>query len=237
MNPVLVFDLDDTLFPEHEFVRSGFRAVDRWLEAEHALKGFAPVATMLFERGDRGHIFDDALAQLGWTEYGIQVSALVAIYREHYPDIALHEDARWALEHFRSSHQMAILTDGFLTTQRRKVSALALDRQVDTIVYSDEFGRHSWKPSRTPYNAVMERLGCLGREYTYVSDNPAKDFISANEIGWRTIRIRRSDGEYRHIEADLKHSAHAEIQTLYQLGSHLKRAVPKRRSRSCKGEG
>ncbi len=225
MKPVLVFDLDDTLFPEHQFVISGFRAVDAWLAQEHALAGFGSVAIALFKRGLRGRIFDDALVQLGWTNKGIEIDTLVSIYREHEPSLSLHEDARWALERFRDSYQLAILTDGYLATQRRKVASLNVEPLVDTIVYSDEYGRDSWKPSPVPYRAVMERLCCRGDQCAYISDNPSKDFISAKTLDWTTIQILRQDGEYRDLTAEDDYAAHHEIQTLYELDpllDHLK---------------
>jgi len=37
---VVVFDMDDTLFSEREFVRSGFYAVDRFLLEEFDSSGF-----------------------------------------------------------------------------------------------------------------------------------------------------------------------------------------------------
>jgi FMN phosphatase YigB (HAD superfamily) len=29
-----------------------------------------------------------------------------------------------------------------------------------------------------------------------VGDNPGKDFIAPNELGWQTVQIRRAEGEY-----------------------------------------
>jgi putative hydrolase of the HAD superfamily len=38
---ILVFDLDDTLYPERQFALSGFAAAGRWAEAELGLGGLA----------------------------------------------------------------------------------------------------------------------------------------------------------------------------------------------------
>lgn len=40
MIKVVVFDLDDTLFPEHEFVLSGFRVVSNWVTTQYSITGF-----------------------------------------------------------------------------------------------------------------------------------------------------------------------------------------------------
>ena len=39
MASVIVFDLDDTLYLERDFVRSGFAAVDRWVSDRFAISG------------------------------------------------------------------------------------------------------------------------------------------------------------------------------------------------------
>ena len=120
MKPRLVFDLDDTLFPEHQFVISGFGAVDEWFRQEFGLTGFLRTATRMFMEGKRGHIFDDALDRLGWSDRDISVDAMLAVYRGHRPVITLHEDARRAIDCARGSCCLGLLTDGFLATQQRK---------------------------------------------------------------------------------------------------------------------
>jgi putative hydrolase of the HAD superfamily len=60
---IVVFDLDDTLYPEIEYVRSGFRAVAFELEARfdvHAEEAFALLWRALQVHG-RGKTFDRVL--------------------------------------------------------------------------------------------------------------------------------------------------------------------------------
>jgi putative hydrolase of the HAD superfamily len=213
----LVFDLDDTLFPEHQFVLSGFAAVDEWLQSHFGLVGFLQVATLKFQSGVRGRIFDEAIDLLGWSDHGISIDTMLTVYREHRPTIELHEDARWAIERTSGSFCLGLLTDGFLATQKRKVEALGIADHFDAIVYSDEFGRDCWKPSPVPYQALMERLGGPAESFTYVSDNPTKDFVTANALGWRTVRIIRPDGEYRDVIAPPRYDAPVHITTLRDL--------------------
>lgn len=217
MKPALVFDLDDTLFPEHQFVLSGFGAVDSWLRRERGLRGFAEMAAGLFHDGLRGRVFNDALEQLGMAADEDLIAQLVTVYRGHDPVLSLHDDARWALARFRKTHRLGLLTDGYLATQRRKLWALRIESIFDAIVYSDEFGRECWKPSPVPYRAIMRRLDCDGTSCTYVSDNPTKDFLAANELGWTTVQIRRPDGEYRQAVGNAGYRARFEIDSLHGL--------------------
>src|ERR1035437_8597969 len=100
MNAV-VFDLDDTLFPEEQFVMSGFRAVDIWLEKNQQVRGFLPVAKQIFHEGDRKSVFNLALQQLDIPFDNVFIATLVSVYREHFPQIKLFVDALWAITYAR----------------------------------------------------------------------------------------------------------------------------------------
>ncbi|HTG43345.1 MAG TPA: HAD family hydrolase, partial [Verrucomicrobiae bacterium] len=172
-----MFDLDDTLFPESSYVRSGFEAVSAWLERTHDVQGFCLRAERLFESGARGNIFNLALTELGIPSSQERVSELVKIYREHIPSLHLHPDADWALARASACRRVGLLTDGYLIAQKRKVAALQLEGRVAAIIYSDFYGRDHWKPSPTPYCKLVEALQCRHSDCVYISDNPIKDFL------------------------------------------------------------
>jgi len=52
-------------------------------------------------------------------------------------------------------------------------------------------GRESWKPSPAGYRRIAEQLGVAHAACAYVADNPAKDFLTPNALGWRTVQWRR----------------------------------------------
>lgn len=217
MSRALVFDLDDTLYPEHQFVLSGFRAVDSWLMQNRGISGFLPIAAQLFHAGHRGNIFDQALTELGTTTTPEHVKELVNVYREHKPRLSLHEDARWALDHFSAQAPLGLITDGYLITQKNKVEALGIAHYFAALVFSDEHGRDCWKPSAVPYQRCMGVLNSQGEDCIYVGDNPSKDFVTAKALGWKTIQISREGGEYAKLEPADSHRAHHHIQSLYEL--------------------
>lgn len=214
---VLVFDLDDTLFPEHEFVLSGFQAVSDWVQSKYAIFGFFDVAWKLFQEGKRGKIFDQTLDNLEIKYERSLIEELVQVYREHKPAISLHEDAQWAINYFKSEKQLGIITNGLLKTQQNKVKSLGIESSFDEIVYCDVYGSENWKPSPVPYQKMMEFRGFEGVEYMYVGDHPYKDFVGAKNLGWITLRICRNDGEYAHVMAQENHDAHFKIRSLYEL--------------------
>jgi putative hydrolase of the HAD superfamily len=227
---VLVFDLDDTLFPERHYVLSGFRAVDNWLSATHSIDGFFKVALGLHDGGLRGRVFDEALCIIGQDPDPQLVRSLVNVYRNHDPQIALYSDAKWAIRFFRKYLYLSIITDGYLGVQRKKVASLGISPRFDAIVYSDEFGRRCWKPSPVPYLQVMRAFGCKGSECLYVGDNPIKDFVGAKAFGWMTVRIAREGGEHSGVIADEAYEAHLRIDSLFELRDivlPIERAVPR----------
>ncbi len=217
MIKTIVFDLDDTLFPEHQYVISGFREVSGWLEEKYSIKDFFKVAYKIFEGGIRGTIFNIALERLGISPDDHLISELVQIYREHKPELRLHKDADWAIQFYRSIKKLGIITDGPLVTQQNKVAALEIEEYFNAIIYTDAFGRDFWKPSILPYQRIMNILDCEGDECAYIGDNPSKDFIAAKKLKWLTVNICREDGEYTHVESQEGYSADFIIDSLYNI--------------------
>ena len=216
MIKAIIFDLDDTLFPESEFVKSGFMSVDDYLK-QQGIVGFYQEALYLFNQGTRGNIFNLALDQLK-VDYDLDfIDKLVAVYREHLPTIVLYEDAKWAIQYLKDKYKLGIITDGFLVTQKNKVKALGIADDFDVVVFSDAYGRENWKPSSVPYTKVMEALQLRGEQLIYVGDNPAKDFVTAKKMGWLTIQIKRKQGEYLNIEVSEEYQAHFVIESLFEL--------------------
>jgi len=222
MIKAIVFDLDDTLYPEHKFVLSGFQAVNEWVSHYYNTPGFFELAKRFFEEGHRGNIFNLTLDSLG-IKYDFNViQKLLQVYREHKPSISLHEDVKWAIYYFRQSKQLGIITDGYFTTQKNKVVSLGIEEYFDVIVYSDQYGKECWKPSPFPYLKIMEELGRQGNECMYVGDNPCKDFVTAKVLGWSTVQICRERGEYYSITVTKSYEADFRIPDLYYLKEIIK---------------
>ncbi|MFN3147736.1 MAG: HAD family hydrolase [Paracoccaceae bacterium] len=218
----LVLDLDDTLFAERDFVRSGFEAVGRMMEGQGAA-GFGAICWRLFETGVRGDIFDRALAEIGGNATPDTIAALVACYRGHTPRIALAEDAARLLDRLDAAGQrFAVVTDGPLQMQRAKLAALGLDRRAAAAICTDRWGRDGWKPNERGFRAAAETLG--QGPFVYVGDNPVKDFIAPRRMGWLAVRLRRAGGEHAEAEPDGPNAApHAEIASLDALDDVLRK--------------
>ena len=193
---VVVLDVDDTLYLERDYVRSGLDAVGAHLERVAGVAGVAAVAWAEFEAGARGDLFDRALAHLGAA--GVRpIDELVAVYRAHVPSIDLLPDAARFLGAARAAGtRLAVITDGPAVSQRRKLAALDLGLAPDdpAVVVTADLGPGLGKPAPDAFRAVERATGADGARLVYVADNPRKDFVAPRALGWRTVRVRRPDG-------------------------------------------
>lgn len=171
----IVFDLDDTLFAERDYVRSGLAAVTALVESVTGI--VVPLDTLPAS---------DPLGAIR-RRAGLPVAALDALlwtYRLHRPTIGLRPGALAAVAACRQRGEaVAVLTDGRAVTQRLKLAALGLD--LDGVFISEELG--ATKPADLAFRAVERTLPAAG--YVYIADNPVKDFLAPNALGWRTIGL------------------------------------------------
>ena len=195
----LVFDVDDTLYLERDYVLSGFRCVGQHLHSTLGVEGFTDRAWRRFLNGGRNDIFDRTLEDLGAEFNARLIAELVEVYRNHVPDIELLPDSRRCLEAVRSSGiAMGIVTDGPSSSQHAKIKALGLEHYAEVVVVTADLGPGRSKPHLAPFQAVQQRLGMEGPFLTYVADNPTKDFLAPARLGWRTLRVRREAALHRH---------------------------------------
>jgi len=215
----VVFDLDDTLYPEADFVNSGFGAVDSWLRANHGVEGFEERARALFAAGHRGRIFDAVLETLPEQLPLALVPTLVEVYRSHRPQLRLFPDAQHAFDWVTVVNLgAALVTDGYSQVQRNKIAALGLAARLGSCIVTDELGgRDFWKPHPEAFRRVMTAHPGPAAGYVYVADNPRKDFIAPRQLGWRTLRVRRPGGEHASYEGTAHESAEREIVSLASL--------------------
>jgi len=199
---LLVLDLDDTLYLERDYVRSGFRAADVWASQTMGWKGLSEHCWNLFVSGLRERIFDLAVHHFQGRENPEITQQLVDVYRSHQPDIQLEDDAFTFLDRMQVENMyVALLTGGRPESQRIKVEALSLERRFEIIIYSGERGSNFDKPHAWPFEQLAQRVGGRFQRLTYVGDNPARDLAAPLHLGWRAVRIRRPNSLHEHAES------------------------------------
>ena len=222
MKPVcVVFDLDDTLYLERDYVRSGFRALEPWVRRHLGLENFYFRAWSLFQQGQRGNIFDKVLSAAGVNPNRDTIQVMVNLYRRHSPDIQLAMDAANCLRSLIHHVHLALISDGPEQSQRNKIKALGIDQSFEIVVLTSALGRRYAKPHCKAFVTVQEYFGESVNEFIYVADNPTKDFLGPRSLRWKTIRVRREEGLYFSLTAEEGGSADVEMPTLSSLASTI----------------
>ena len=178
MSAAWIFDLDDTLYKERDYVRSCFNHVGGLLNCAHVSEELGRA----FDSGAEDPI-GAMCRRRGLSE--ARRRGLIESMRSHAPAITLSPDAAELLTGLRErSTPFSILTNGRSVTQRRKIEALGL---VDAkyIFISEEIGVA--KPDIGVFKAAQD-VHAADR-YIYVGDNIAKDFAGPNALGWLSVML------------------------------------------------
>ena len=190
MIKAVIFDMDDTLFPELEYVRSGYRAVAEHLSDDtHSANALYEMMWDIFYADRKAKVFNVLMKQLGRDEDDGQIQQLIKGYREHRPDIKPFAGTENVLSEISSKYRTGLISDGFMPGQQYKLDALGLEKYFDKVIFTETLGRENWKPSPLAYEIMAEALKVEHSECVYIGDNLAKDFISPNALGWLTVHI------------------------------------------------
>lgn len=172
----VIFDLDDTLVYEIEFLKSAFKEIAEKLEPERDLELYEEMFSF-YEK--KVNVF--AVLHQKYPNYSKE--DLLNIYRNHFPSLKLNEGAREVLNFCTDKgYKIGLISDGRSITQRNKLKSLEIEHVFEKIVISEEFG--STKPNSENYKVFVtgNEIECY-----YIADNPQKDFITPNKLGWTTI--------------------------------------------------
>ena len=200
----LVFDLDDTLYPERDFALGGFRAAATFAErAFGAAPGLEQRMADLLDSGHLGGLFKIALGAVKPDFSAADLQSVMDAYRDHQPRLTLFPDAQQALHRYGRTGTLGLITDGTAEIQRAKIAALAIADRFAEIICTDALGgRAFFKPHAKAFAMMATALGRSGDRFVYVGDNPAKDFVAPNAMGWTTIMIRRPGARLIHANAE-----------------------------------
>ncbi len=177
---VLVLDLDDTLYPEHCYKISGIRSVCNTIASLYPRYN----AETLFESLDTLGAWLDQLC----NDCGLNASekqTLLWQYRLHIPDLSSCMPSEQLKDLISRFSATAVISDGRSITQRLKLAALGLLERFDLVLISEATGAD--KPDDKRFLQIEKTWP--GKQYIYIADNTAKDFITPNRLGWKTLRI------------------------------------------------
>lgn len=176
-----VFDLDDTLYYELDFLKSAYECIARDLVSGSYIQLFDKMLN-IFMTG--GNAFDYVINR--FPEKNLTIEKLLHTYRNHFPELTLKDGVLNLLSAIKvKGGRTGIITNGRKITQYNKIKALGLNEFIDDIIISEEFG--VGKPDAAVYR-YFENLN-FKTQFYYFGDNLKIDFLAPKKLNWCCIGI------------------------------------------------
>lgn len=205
----VIFDLDNTLYDENEFLGAVCDEFCRHYSLDPKL--IDSILDDRFRVGSRD-IFGDWLKSFDFYTQERQYE-LFSLY-ESLPEyklpapLSLYKDAQEFLDFLLSQNlKLGILTNGGLKAQRHKVGLLKLEdcRWGFKIEYARSCGKEFEKPHISAFQRILGILELQADECLFIGDNPLTDIKGANNAGIYSIWLQRGYGRLlAHNQSDEK---------------------------------
>lgn len=197
MQPIkgIIFDLDDTLYSEKEYIRSGYKKIGELLQRPEAAE------KMWYYFKNNKAAIDMYLTEIGEID---KKSICLDAYRNQMPEISLYDGVQELLTMLKNKGiKLGIITDGRPEGQRKKLQALRLEEMVDDIIITDELGGTQFrKPNDISFRIIQNRWRIPFEQIMYVGDNYNKDFQACKQLGMRWKHFQNKDGLYLNSDSD-----------------------------------
>lgn len=185
----VIFDLDDTLYSEKDYVKSGYKKIAEFLNDD---KAFEKLWAYFL---DKKPAVDEYLCEINRLDLKAEC---LEIYRNQLPDISLYDGAVELISNLKSKGvKVGIITDGRVEGQKNKLKALGLYDLIEDIIITDELGGIQFrKPNDIAFRIMQCRWKLNFEEIVYIGDNPQKDFKAPRQLGMRSVYFDNNDGLY-----------------------------------------
>lgn len=185
----VIFDLDDTLYGEKQYVRSGYKAVAEFL----GNASYADRMWHFFE--EKKPAIDALLDEIGQVD---KKQECLKVYREHIPEITLYDGVQELISELKDNGiKIGIITDGRPEGQHNKLKVLGLDKLIDDIIITDELGGVQFrKPCDIAFRIMQHRWKMSFEQIVYIGDNENKDFQAERQLNMRMIYYNNINGLY-----------------------------------------
>jgi|688.fasta_scaffold604536_2 putative hydrolase of the HAD superfamily len=215
---ILIFDLDDTLYPEVNYAESGFEAVSDFVLTAYQIPREITLRILLsaLHSGERDTAFQKLSLICKLPNRAIR--ECLAVYRGHKPKINLDDSTKQVLNTYAQVNKY-VVTDGNKIVQKRKVDALKLESIFNRCLITHNFGLKAAKPSIICFDKIRKIESATWKDLVYVGDDPKKDFVNLKPLGVKTVRVMT--GKYSKIEASSKFEAEIRIPSLMCLDDAL----------------
>ncbi len=214
---LLLFDIDDTLFPSTYFSQlSRHNAINAMIDAglnfpyEHLKE---KLDTIVQEKGSNyPYHFDELCKQLSCKNPSKVIAYAVAAYHNTKQSIRTFPSVKRVLLNLKKTHSIYVATEGRAIKQWDKLLRLGVSDFFDDVFISEDLGTPK---SEEFYRRILQRLNTVPDNVVMIGDNPTKDIAPAKAVGIKTIRIKQ--GKYSTIpsNADDEISSFDELLSLF----------------------
>jgi len=187
----LLFDLDDTLYPEKQYIFQGFWAVAQFLQSKYELSGVKIYLEFvsIFREGSN-KVFDNFLYGENITENSLK---LVNIYRNAKRKLSLYPDVLRSLKSLRDfGNKLVLVTNGRSEIQKEKIKILKIEKYFDDVFVLDDFGKEYWKPSVLIFNKIYNEYKGNLIDYLFIG-NGQEDLEFSRHTKIKFIFVDRKD--------------------------------------------
>ena len=179
-NTHIVFDLDDTLYKEIDFVKSAYIYVCKYIRSRFGIDFFSQIQECI----DDGINFYDYIISKLHHKHNFSIEKYLELYRFHYPKLSLSTDTTEFLNNISDRKiGFSIITDGRSISQNNKIKALGLSHLAQNIIISEETG---YKKPHVNNFKIIEKV-YPDKKFLYIADNTSKDFLAPNTLKWDTV--------------------------------------------------
>ena len=187
---VVLFDLDDTLYLEKDYVKSGYQAIAKEYPN---IQNCAEKLWDAFLHGEQA--IDYVLKK---EELLSEKERFLKIYRFQTPNIQLSPGVKEMLIRLKAKKKLGIITDGRIEGQTAKIKSLGLEELFERIIITDELGGIQFrKPNSKAFELMREYFSSDYNKMCYVGDNLKKDCQAPNKLGMTFIYFNNHNGLYR----------------------------------------
>ncbi|MBD5116773.1 MAG: HAD hydrolase-like protein [Ruminococcaceae bacterium] len=214
----VIFDLDDTLYPQIEFDLGCLEEASRYISSLcgiHQSEIFCILTKIITEKGiEYRKIFDDLFIEIKFDGM-CHIKEILKYYWSASPQISLFPNTDYILDCLKKKYLLAMITDGYVNVQKYKINKLSLNNYFDNIYFTDSYGIKNRKPSKYVFDIFLKETKLSPKECVYIGNDPRKDFLPARSVGMHTIRIRQ--GSFSEMTLNEEYEADYTIQNISQL--------------------
>lgn len=186
---LIVFDLDNTLYREADYLKNVLLEFSEYLDILIQNLTSDDIEQKINRRKKNvlKNLIDEFIGKKYSSIYNL--NKIFKIYKYSQRKIFLYKDASEILPKLRNlGIKVSILTNGIEQVQKNKLALLNLEKMVDYVKIVE--GENS-KPNNVAFLSLMNGFGVTEKETMMIGDDPINDIVGARNIGIYTFRLKR----------------------------------------------